>query len=224
MCFFRHDIYIFYVSVFQTWHIHRWHQCFLVLTSTIIPSLFFKTWHLHSWHHCFHFDMTSLFLFWHDISVFQTCHLHYYISVFQTWHLYLLHMVFFRYEIYVYYIGVSQTWYIHHDISVFQTWNIYLWHQRILHEIYIDDISVFHMISNENHFSYRWMTKTKNSFNNRTVTFLQLYKKWWQYHKWYFGPCELKQEALNVLLICYLPWVENSSSVYLLSKNTRSKY
>ena len=210
--FFRHDIYNDDITVFQTWNLHWWHQCFSNMTSTFMTSTL----------------MTSVYfihdIYIDDISVFQTCHLHYYISVFQTWHLYLLHMVFFRYEIYVYYIGVSQTWYIHHDISVFQTWNIYLWHQRILHEIYIDDISVFHMISNENHFSYRWMTKTKNSFNNRTVTFLQLYKKWWQYHKWYFGPCELKQEALNVLLICYLPWVENSSSVHLLSKNTRSKY
>jgi hypothetical protein len=42
------------------------------------------------------------------------------------------------------------------------------------HDISIDDISVFHMISNENHFIYRWMTKTKNSFDNKSVTFLQL--------------------------------------------------
>jgi hypothetical protein len=64
------------------------------------------------------------------------------------------------------------------------------------------------MISNENHFINRWMTKTTNPFHNRTVTFLQLYKKWLQYHNWSFCPCELKQEALYVLLICYLPSIQ----------------
>jgi hypothetical protein len=35
-----------------------------------------------------------------------------------------------------------------------------------------------------------------------------LYKKWLQYHNWSFCPCELKQEALYVLLICYLPSIQ----------------
>jgi hypothetical protein len=32
--------------------------------------------------------------------------------------------------------------------------------------------------------------RRKHSFHSRTVTFLQLYKKWWQYHHWFFCLCE----------------------------------
>ena len=137
--FFRHDSNIYNIIVFQTWHLHLWHQyLFLDIASTFISSVFS--------------DMTST----------------------------SMTSVFFR--------------------------HLHLWHQCFRHDIYIDDISVFH-ISNENYFIYRWMSKTTNPFHNRTATFLQLYKKWWQYHNWSFYPCELKQGALYVLLICYLPWI-----------------
>ena len=43
--FFRHSINIYNIIVFQTWHLHLWHQC--IFTS-----------HLHSWYQCFS-DMTS---------------------------------------------------------------------------------------------------------------------------------------------------------------------
>jgi hypothetical protein len=46
--------------------------------------------------------------------------------------------------------------------SEYFTWHLDLWHQCISHDI------------NENQFIYRWMTKTKNSFHNKSVTFLQL--------------------------------------------------
>jgi hypothetical protein len=140
--------------------------------------------------------MTSVFFrhdnYIDDISVFHITSTFINISVFQTWHPH-------------WWLQCFQDMTSRLMTSVYFTWHLHLWHQCFRHDIYIDDISVFH-ISNENHFIYRWMSKTTNPFHNRTVTFLQLYRKWWQYHNWSFYPCELKQEALYVLLICYLPW------------------
>ena len=128
-------------------------------------------------------------------------------SVYFTWHLYLWHQCFS--DIYIYDISVSDM------TSVYFTWYLYLWHQ-CFSDIYIHDISVSDMTSTlitSLYFTcYQMKTisstnecRRKHSFHSRTVTFLQLYKKWWQYHHWFFCLCELKQEALYVLLICYLP-------------------
>ena len=87
----------------------------------------------------------------------------------------LMTSVFWRQVIYIYNISVFLDM-----ASTFMTFMFFR------HDISIDDISVFHMTSRfmtsvyftwyqmKNKFIYRWMTKTKNSFNNRTVTFLQL--------------------------------------------------
>ena len=132
-------------------------------------------------------------------------------SVYFTWHLYLWHQCFS--DIYIYDISVS-------DMtstlmtSVYFPWYLYLWHQ-CFSDIYIHDISVSDMTSTlitSLYFTWYQMKtisstnecRRKHSFHSRTVTFLQLYKKWWQYHHWFFCLCELKQEAWYVLLICYL--------------------
>ena len=133
-------------------------------------------------------------------------------SVYFTWHLYLWHQCFS--DIYIYDISVSDM------TSGYFTWYLYLWHQ-CFSDIYIHDISVSDMTSTlitSLYFTWYQMKtisstnecRRKHSFHSRTVTFLQLYEKWWQYHHWFFCLCELKQEALNVLLICYLPWVEKT--------------
>jgi len=85
--------------------------------------------------------------------------------------------------------------------------------------IYIYKTNVFHMTSRSiTSVYFTWyQMKTISSTDgwrrrrNHSIiglTFLQLYRKWWQYHKWSFCPCELKQEALYVLLICYLPSIQ----------------
>ena len=143
--------------------------------------MIFQTWLLHLWHQCFS-DMTSTLMtsvyFIHDIYIhyswcFSDMTSIFITSVFLRHDIYIMASVFFRHEIYIY------------DISIFYMKSTLMTSVFFRHDIYIDDISVFHMISNENHFIYRWMTK--NLFNNRTVTFLQLYKKLWQYHNWSFG-------------------------------------
>ena len=131
--------------IFQTWLLHLWHQCFSDMTSTLMTSVYFiHDIYIH-YSWCFS-DMTSIFI----------------TSVFLRHDIYIMASVFFRHEIYIY------------DISIFYMKSTLMTSVFFRHDIYIDDISVFHMISNENHFIYRWMTKTKNSFNNRTVTCLQL--------------------------------------------------
>ena len=44
-------IYIYDISVFPTWHLYLWHQCFSDMTSIFMTSVFF-TWHLHLWDQC----------------------------------------------------------------------------------------------------------------------------------------------------------------------------
>ena len=134
----------------------------------------------------FVFNMLSTFkisvFFRHDISVFNI------LSTFMI-------SVFFRHNISVFYMlsTFMTSVCFKHDTSVFFRPDIYIDDiTGFSHDIYIYEISVFLMISNENHFIYRWMSKTTNSFHNRSVTFLQLYKKWWEYHNWSFCPCELK--------------------------------
>jgi hypothetical protein len=56
------------------------------------------------------------------------------------------------------------------DISVFHMTSVFFrhlhwWHQCFRHDIYIDNIIVFHMISNENHFIYRWISKKTHSLH-----------------------------------------------------------
>jgi hypothetical protein len=97
--FFRHDIYNDDIPVFQTWNLHRWHQCFWDMTYILMTSVYF-TWHLLLWHQCFS-DMTYTFM----TSVYFTWHLHLrqcfsdmtytlMTSVYFTWHLHLWHQCF----------------------------------------------------------------------------------------------------------------------------------
>ena len=71
-------------------------------------------------------------------------------------------------------VFLRQVIYIYNNSVFLDVASTFMTFMFFRHDISIDDISVFHMISNENHFIYRWMTKTKNSFDNRSVTFLQL--------------------------------------------------
>ena len=104
--YFRHDIHIYDISIFQTWHQH----------------FFYFTWHLHLWQQCFS-DMTATFItslffrhdiYIYDISVFVRHDIYIYdISVFFTWHLHSWHQcisdmwatfmtpVLFRHDIYI---------------------------------------------------------------------------------------------------------------------------
>ena len=109
--FFRHDIYIDDISVFQTWHLHWWRQCF-------------QTWHLHWWHQFFS-DMISTL--WHQCFsnmiftfLISVCFRHdIYIDDISVFHMTstFITSVFFRHDIDI------------DDVSVFQTWYLHLWHQ-----------------------------------------------------------------------------------------------
>ena len=118
--FVRHSTNIYNIIVFQTWHLHLWHQC--IFTS-----------HLHSWYQCFS-DMTSTLMtsafLRLDINIYDMC-----ISDMTST---LMTSVFLRQVIYIYNISVFL------DLaSTFMTFMFFR------HDISIDDISVFHMISNE---------------------------------------------------------------------------
>jgi hypothetical protein len=142
--FFRHDLYIYCI----------W--CFSDMTSIFITSVFLR--------HAIY--ILTLVFIRHEIYIYN-------ISVFLD--IYDISGFFFRIEVYIYDISVFRHDIYIYNISVFlDMTSTFMTSVFFRHDIYIYDISVFHMIPNENHFIYRWMTKTKNSFNNRTVTCLQL--------------------------------------------------
>ena len=151
LVFFRHDIYIDNISVYQTWHLPLWHQCF-------------QTWHIHLWHQCFS-DMTSTLM---------TSVLFFYVPV-TKWlgHIVLPMSIIPEYQYQIKFtfrsgpmiFGILQTWHTHlwhqhvSDMTskfVHFTWHLYLWQQRFSdmtatfitslffrHDIYIYDISGF---------------------------------------------------------------------------------
>jgi len=140
---FRHDI-----SVFQTWHLHLWHQCFFRhdiyiddisvfhKTSTFMTSVFFRP-DIYIYNiSVFHMTstlLTSVFfrhdIYIHDFSVFKIWHRKFMTSVHFTWYLHWWHQCFSP--------DIDM-----HDIYVFLTW-----HQCISNTIYINDISAFQLTS-----------------------------------------------------------------------------
>jgi len=110
LVFFRHDIYIDDISVFQTWHLHWWHQCFH-MTSTLMTSVFFR--------HYTYIDGISVF---HMTSTFMT-------SVFFRHDIYIHDISFFSDMTPTLIISVFFTWHLHYDITVFQTWHLQSWLQ-----------------------------------------------------------------------------------------------
>ena len=86
--FFRHDIYIDDISVFHTWHLQLYHQCFFLN----MTSVFFRH-DIYIYDSIVFLEMTSTMktslYFRHEIYIDD-------ISVFETWHLQLYHQCFFK--------------------------------------------------------------------------------------------------------------------------------
>ena len=69
---FRHNIYIFYFSVFKTWYVKSWHQSFSDMTSTLITPVSLRQV-IYIYNISVFLDVASTFMtfmfFRHDISI-----------------------------------------------------------------------------------------------------------------------------------------------------------
>jgi hypothetical protein len=131
-----HMISTFMTSVYFTWYLHLWHQCFSHDIDIHDISVFL------TWHQCL-YDISNIShnIYIIDISVFHMTSTFINITAFSDMTSTLMTSVYFIHDIYIDDISTFQTWHIQYDISVFQTGHLYLLHQCFSGIIY--GISVF---------------------------------------------------------------------------------